>query len=169
MVHVRLEEPHDVPAIRRVNEQAFGGPAEADLVDLIRERGKMVRSLVAVSGGEVVGHILFTRVTIEAQGQLRAALGLGPMAVLPSRQGQGVGSLLVRTGLAVCRDAGHRAVVVVGHPEYYPRFGFVRASRHGVAWEHPVPDEAFMLLELYPDALGGLGGIARYQPEFGGV
>jgi putative acetyltransferase len=169
MVHVRPERPDDIPAIRRVNEQAFGRPAEADLVDLIRERGTTTRSLVAVSENRVIGHILFTPVTIEASEQVTAALGLGPMAVLPSHQGQGIGALLVRTGLAACRDAGHGCVVVVGHPEYYPRFGFVPASRHGVAWEHAVPDEAFMLLELRPGVLRGVGGMARYQPEFGGV
>ena len=98
-----------------------------------------------------------------------AALGLGPMAVLPTRQRQGIGSPLVRTGLAACRDAGHGCVVVLGHPEYYPRFGFTRASRHGVTWEHPAPDEAFMLVELRDGALGGRGGIVRYQPEFGAV
>jgi putative acetyltransferase len=89
------------------------------------------------------------------------------MAVLPAHQRQGVGSLLVRAGLEACRAAGHGCVVVLGHPAYYPRFGFAPASRHGVAWEHPVPDEAFMLLELRPGALGGRGGIVRYQPEFG--
>jgi putative acetyltransferase len=168
MVQVRPEQPDDRAAIRHVNEQAFGQPAEADLVDLIRDRRKVTCSLVAMSEGGVVGHILFTPVVIEAAGQV-TAVGLGPMAVLPSRQGQGIGSLLVRTGLAACRDAGHSCVVVVGHPEYYSRFGFAPASRHGVAWEHPVPDEAFMLLELRPGALGARGGIVRYQPEFDGV
>lgn len=168
-VEVRPERPDDVPAIRRVNEEAFGRADEADLVDLIRERGKTVRSLVAVSADRVVGHILFTAVTIEASRRVAPALGLGPVSVLPSHQGRRIGSLLVRTGLAACRDAGHGCVVVVGHPEYYPRFGFVPARQYGVAWEHPVPDEAFMLVELRPDALGTSGGIARYQPEFGGV
>jgi putative acetyltransferase len=168
-VEVRPERPDDVLAIRRVNEEAFGRPDEADLVDLIRARGKTVRSLVAVSQERVVGHILFTAVTIEASGRGAPALGLGPMSVLPSHQGRGIGSLLVRTGLAACRDAGHGCVVVVGHPDYYPRFGFVQASRYGVAWEHPVPDEAFMLLELCAGAVGGGGGIVRYAPEFGGV
>ena len=169
MVHVRPEEPGDIAAIRRVNEQAFGRPAEADLVDLIRDRGKTTCSLVAISEGRVVGHILFTPVTIEAGGTVTAALGLGPMAVQSSHQRQGIGSLLVRTGLAACRDAGHGCVVVLGHPEYYPRFGFVPASRHGVLWEHPAPDEAFMLLELRAGTLAGRGGIARYLAEFGGV
>ena len=146
-------------------------------MDALRARGQATLSLVAVEGHRVVGHILFSPVTIESVGESGgesggepvAALGLGPMAVLPTRQRQGIGSLLVRTGLAACRDAGHGCVVVLGHPEYYPRFGFTRASRHGVTWEHPAPDEAFMLLELREGALGGRGGIVRYQPEFGGV
>jgi putative acetyltransferase len=168
-VEVRPERPDDVLAIRRVNEDAFGRPDEADLVDLIRERGKAVRSLVAVSEDRVVGHILFTGVTIEAGGRVTPALGLGPMSVLPAHQGRGIGSRLVRIGLAACRGAGHGCVVVVGHPEYYTRFGFVPARQYGVVWEHPVPDEAFMLIELRPDSLGRSGGIVRYQPEFGSV
>jgi putative acetyltransferase len=91
------------------------------------------------------------------------------MAVLPEHQRRGVGSLLVRAGLEECRRAGHGCVVVLGHPEYYPRFGFVPASRHGLAWEHSAPDEAFMVLALRDGALDGLGGVVRYAPEFGAV
>jgi putative acetyltransferase len=166
---VRRERPDDRVAIRAVNELAFGSAVEADLVDALRARGQATLSLVAVEAERVVGHVLFSPVTIQSGGERVAALGLGPMAVLPTHQRQGIGSLLVRTGLAACRDAGHGCVVVLGHPEYYPRFGFTPARRHGVAWEHPAPDEAFMLLELRDGALGGRGGIARYQPEFGGA
>ena len=170
---VRPERPGDVAAIRTVNELAFGGPTEAEIVDALRARGRATLSLVAVEGERVVGHILFSPVTVESAGEsageARAAVGLGPMAVLPAHQRRGLGSLLVRTGLQACRDAGHGCVVVLGHPEYYPRFGFEPASRRGVAWAHPVPDEAFMILELRPGALGGRGGIVRYQPEFGGA
>lgn len=168
-VVVRSERADDAAAVRRVNREAFGRPDEADLVERLRARGVATLSLVAADGGDIVGHILFTPVTIESDGAATGALGLGPMAVLPSRQRQGIGSLLVRTGLATCRDAGHGCVVVLGHPAYYPRFGFVPASRHGVVWEHSAPDEAFMLLELRPGALDGRDGIVRYPPEFGGV
>jgi putative acetyltransferase len=91
------------------------------------------------------------------------------MAVLPAYQREGIGSLLVRTGLAECRGAGHGCVVVLGHPRYYPRFGFVPASRHGLAWEHPAPDEAFMILALRDGGIAAGGGLVRYAAEFGQV
>jgi putative acetyltransferase len=147
-VVVRPERPGDAPAIRHVNEQAFGRAAEADLVDALRRHGTATLSLVAVRDARIVGHILFSPVRIESEARSTAGLGLGPMAVLPACQREGIGSRLVRTALEECRRAGHGWVVVLGHPEYYPRFGFVPASRHGLAWEHPAPDEA---------------------PEFGGV
>jgi putative acetyltransferase len=166
---VRRERPDDVPAVRRVNEAAFGRAVEADLVDALRDRGTATLSLVAVLQDRVVGHILFSPVTIESGGEVTASLGLGPMAVLPAHQRQGIGRLLVRAGIEECRRAGHGGVVVLGHPEYYSRFGFVLASRLGLAWEHPAPDEAFMALELRDGALPRPSGIVRYQPEFGGV
>jgi putative acetyltransferase len=169
MAIVRRERPDDRVAIRAVNELAFGSAVEADLVDVLRARGQATLSLVAIEADRVVGHVLFSPVSIESGGARVAALGLGPMAVLPERQRQDIGSLLVRTGLEASRDAGHECVVVLGHPGYYPRFGFTPASRHGVTWEHPAPDEAFMILELREGALGGRGGLVRYQPEFGGV
>ena len=173
MITVRAETAEDVPAVRRVNELAFGQPNEADLVDALRAAARPYISLVAAGGGRVVGHIFFSPVTLEAvtdEGEDSASLilGLAPMAVLPEYQRQGVGSRLVREGLKECRRIGCDVVVVVGHPEYYPRFGFVPASRKGLRCEYPVPDEVFMVAELKPNALRGRG-LVKYRPEFGGV
>jgi len=169
MVVVRREEPRDIPAVRYVNERAFGRPAEANLVDALRGRQKVTLSLVAVQDDQVLGHILFSPITIEAGEKVFHAVGLAPMAVLPERQRQGIGSLLVRIGLAECRKAGYECVVVLGHPEYYPRFGFVPASKYGMTCEYDVPDEVFMAIELREGALLGRAGTAKYQPEFNEV
>lgn len=166
MMIVRQERPEDVAGIRHVNVQAFGQPAEADLVDLLRTRGKVILSLVATQNERIVGHILFSPVMIESEGGLFTAVGLAPMAVLPELQKQGIGSQLVKHGLEQCRQTGHECVVVLGHAEYYPRFGFVPASRYGLKCEYDVPDEVFMALELREGALKDRTGIAKYQPEF---
>jgi putative acetyltransferase len=166
-MEIRPERPEDIPQVYQVNLAAFGRDAEARLVDLLRDAGAALVSLVAVDGGEVVGHILFSPVTIE--GYDRPAAGLAPMAVLPGQQRRRIGSALVERGLAACRDAGMEAVVVLGHPEFYPRFGFVPASRFGLDCEYPVPDEVFMALELTPGALAGAHGTVRYRPEFNQV
>ena len=134
-------------------------------MDALRDRGKTTLSLVAVLQDRVVGHILFSPVAIEAGGEVTAALGLGPMAVLPAHQREGIGSLLVRAGIEECRRAGHESVVVLGHPEYYPRFGFAPASRHGLVWERPAPDEAFMALELLSGALPRPGASCGISPS----
>jgi putative acetyltransferase len=165
MLVIRAETAEDIPAVRRVNELAFGQPDEADLVDALRATAQPHISLVAVSDGRVVGHIFFSPVTLEAQDSI---LGLAPMAVLPEYQRQGIGSRLVREGLKECQRIGCDVVVVLGHPEYYPRFGFVPASRKGLRCEYPVPDEVFMVAELKPNALTGRG-LVKYRPEFGGV
>lgn len=169
MIIIRPEQPEDIAAIRRVNERAFDGQVEANLVDLLRQRGKVTLSLVAVHEGQVVGHILFSPVVIEAAEQPVAAVGLAPMAVLPEWQNQGVGSRLVRAGLDECRRLGHQAVIVLGHANYYPRFGFLPASRYHIRSEYDVPDEVFMAMELQPGALAGCAGTARYQPAFNEV
>jgi putative acetyltransferase len=124
---------------------------------------------VAVDGEQVVGHILFTAVTVEPEVPAWTALGLAPMAVLPQYQRQGVGSQLVRAGLAECLRQGHTVVVVLGHPAYYPRFGFVPAAAKGLRCEYPVPDEVFMVAELMPEALAGRTGLVKYRPEFAKV
>jgi putative acetyltransferase len=169
MLRVRRERPEDIAAIRQVNEQAFGRPDEADLVDALRARGKAVLSLVAVEDNRIVGHIFFSPVTIESGERPFPAVGLGPMAILPERQRRGIGSRLVKAGLAECRIAGYAGVVVLGHPTYYPRFGFVPASRYGLESEYEVPDEAFMVLAWHAGVLKAWGGLVRYQPEFRSV
>jgi putative acetyltransferase len=168
-VEIRDEASGDAEAIHRVNALAFGQPDEANLVDSLRAAGAALLSLVAVDAGRIVGHILFSPVSISSPAGDFAAVGLGPMAVLPDRQRLGIGSELVRRGLAALRNRGHGVVVVLGHPAYYPRFGFVRASTHKIRWEHDAPDEAFMVLELALGALAGRGGIVRYRSEFAGL
>lgn len=160
---IRPERPSDSYAVRRVNDLAFGRPDEYQVVEALRTNGGMTLSFVAEVDGEIVGHITFSPVTIDHE---HAAVGLGPMAVLPEHQRSGIGSRLVREGLDALREAGHAAVIVLGHPEYYPRFGFIPASRFGIRWERPCPDEAFMALELKPGALEEKAGVVRYRAEF---
>jgi putative acetyltransferase len=168
-VTIRREEPRDVDALLRVNELAFGQPDEAALVRELRAAGAVTLSLVAERDGIVVGHILFSPVTIETAAGMFDAVGLAPMAVLPDDQRRGIGSRLVREGLDALRRAGHGAVIVLGHAEYYPRFGFERASRFGLRWENDGPDDVFMAIELRPGALAGRGGVVRYHPAFARV
>jgi len=169
LISIRSERKEDQTAVHRVNELAFGQPGEADLVDALRERVDAFISLVATIDGSVVGHIFFSPVTIESEKTAFAAIGLAPMAVLPTHQNQGVGSLLVREGLKECRRLGHHIVVVLGHPNFYPRFGFEPASSKGLRCEYDVPDEVFMVTELTPGALAGRGGLVKYHDEFGKV
>jgi putative acetyltransferase len=168
LIEVRLEQEADRDAVRRVNEAAFGQPDEADLVDRLRAQAHPYLGLVALVEGVVVGHIAFSPITLDPPRPGLSAWGLAPMAVLPERQRQGVGTALVPEGLAACRRAGGEAVVVLGHPEYYPRFGFRPASSFGLRSEYDVPDEAFMARELVPGALDGASGLVRYHPTFAG-
>ena len=163
-IAIRPERSGDTASVRQVNEHAFGTPAEADLVDALRGSDGSI-SLVATVGGAVVGHIMFTPVTLDAATAVSAA-GLAPMSVLPAHQRAGVGTQLVRAGLAACREQGYRAVVVVGHPSYYPRFGFAPADTYGLQCEFAVPREAFMVAVLDPHVLPHLAGLVRYRPEF---
>jgi putative acetyltransferase len=167
-VTVRPETPEDIESIRDVNEQAFRQGDEAEIVDRLRKRGAITVSLVAVAGGQVVGHILFSPVSIESAGTSHRITVLAPMAVRPPYQRKGIGSRLVRAGLEECRRLGQEVVVVLGHPEYYPRFGFVPAGAKGIDCEFEVPEEAWMVLELGEGALAGRRGTVKFPPEFGG-
>lgn len=165
MIEIRVERPDDVSAVRHVNELAFGGSAEARLVDELRAANKAVISLVAQHGDRVVGHILFSPVTVTNAPESFRGAGLAPMSVLPEFQNQGIGGRLVHDGLAACRDAGYDVVVVLGHVGYYPRFGFAKAKDSGLDNEYGAED-AFMVLELRDGALKRISGLVRFAPEF---
>jgi putative acetyltransferase len=167
-VHIRPERPADIPGIRAVNLAAFETSTEADLVDALRNQAKPIVSLVAEDRETIVGHIVFSPVTLTRHPELRI-IGLAPMAVLPARQRQGIGSALVHEGLKECRRLGFGAVIVLGHAEYYPRFGFTPASEFGISCEYDVPDDVFMALELDKDILRGRSGRIRYHAAFASV
>ena len=168
MVTIRAEIPADLQAIREVNETAFETPAEARLVDRLRQRGKLLVSLVAEEAGRVVGHIAFSRARLSAAPGT-FGLGLGPMAVIPSCQNRGIGSRLAVQGLSQCVRLGAHFVVVLGHPHFYPRFGFLPAARFRLACKWPVPEGVFMALETRPGSLADAGGLVSYEAEFDDV
>ena len=166
MLTIRWETPEDVAPIRHVNEQAFGQKGEAELVEKLRNRTALTISLVAVQKNKVVGHIAFSLVAIESKYSSFEAIALAPMAVLPAYQCKGIGSQLVQAGLEECRRLGHEIAVVLGHPDYYPRFGFIPAKAKGIDCEFEAPDEAWMVLELKEGALTGKSGTVKFQSEF---
>ena len=197
MVTIREERSGDARQIWNVNLRAFGRAEEADLVDKLRQSCTNRISLVAISNDQIVGHILFTPLeiiprcssrrldleinpnsprdfltgftpaTIQAKERIITGMGLAPMSVLPEFQRQGVGSQLVNAGLEVAMKAKYPFVIVLGHSTYYPRFGFVPASRYGVMSEYEnVPDEAFMILVFDQASLKDVSGVAKYRPEF---
>ena len=163
-MHVRAEQAADIPRIHALNCVAFESPAEAGIVDALRGQADVI-SLVVEDDGTIVGHIMFSPVRLTGAGEVRA-MGLAPMAVAPARQRAGIGSALVRAGLARCREQGVEALFVVGHPEYYPRFGFSLASGFGITCEFDVPDEVFMALEVVPGALRGRTGQVFFNEAF---
>ena len=167
MTTIRKERPGDEAQIYEVNYRAFERKEEAEVVAMLRESCPAGVSLVAEEDGILVGHILFTPTIIESEGKSIVGSGLAPMAVLPKYQGRGIGSALVGAGLEEMRTVGEPFVVVVGHPGFYPRFGFERASKYGIRCEYDqVPDEAFMIVVYDAGKLKGLNGVAKERPEF---
>jgi putative acetyltransferase len=164
-VSIRDETESDRDAVRALNESAFETTAEARLVDALREQAAPLVSLVAEQDGAIVGHILFTPVTLFGH-EDRKIMGLAPMAVAPARQRLGIGSALVRAGLERCRALGAGAAVVLGHPAFYPRFGFVPSIQFGIDCEYDVPEDVFMVTELEPSFLRGASGRIRYHRAF---
>ncbi len=180
---IRAELPEDVAAIREVNRRAFNQDQEANLVDALRANGAALLSLVATLDGQVVGHIMYSPATIgtdpgfargrvnnaEVSGAEVTGAGLAPMAVLPEHQRHGIGSKLIAAGTQKLRDSGYPFIIVLGHPDYYPRFGFVPANTLGITCEWDVPSEAFMILILDQSKIQTLSGRAKYRPEFATV
>jgi putative acetyltransferase len=163
---IRPEALGDHDAIRQVNRLAFGQDDEARLVDELRTGSYLRVSLVAEQSGRVIGHILFSDLPIITEAGTVQALALAPMAVLPEYQNQGIGSALLRRGLEVCKEQGHRIIVVLGHPHFYPRFGFspILAAHLESAFSGK---DSFMAMELVPGALDGVRGRVQYPPSFG--
>ena len=166
MVSIRHEKPEDIPFIYSVHEQTFKRDAEAKLTDKLREACTDCLSLVADDNGSIVGHIMFSPVLIKKE-KIISGMGLAPMAVLPSKQRQGIGTQLIKSGLQILQEKGCPFVIVLGHPDYYPRFGFQTASRFNIIsqWED-VPDDAFMILVMDDNAMQDVSGIATFRDEF---
>ena len=164
---IRQEKPEDINKIRSLNVLAFGQFLEAIIVDKLRANCAEVLSLVAVADEEIAGHILFSPVAIEGPHGIIKGMGLAPMAVLPDRQRQGIGAQLIQRGIEELRKVSCPFIIVLGHHEYYNRFGFERASTYGITcqWEG-IPDEAFMILWLDKTMAGQVSGLAKYRDEF---
>lgn len=161
---IRTESAQDYAAIRQLHRAAFGGDEEARLVDALRDGGGLTVSLVAEEQGQIVGHIALS--PMQQRNGPATALGLGPMAVVPGRQKQGIGSALVNAALEAARGEGTHAIFVLGHPDYYPRFGFIPAHEKGIQSTYDVPAEAFMVLELQPGTLDDSSGVVHYHEAF---
>lgn len=163
---IREEREADVAAIHALERAAFESDGEARLVDALRASGALLLSLVAEHEGRIVGHIAFSPVTVSGEQGRWLGVGLAPMAVLSDRRGQGIGGRLIAEGLARLRSAGQPFCAVLGHADYYPRHGFVRASLHGIRWDRPVPDEVFFVQALRPGGLDGVAGVLSYASQF---
>jgi putative acetyltransferase len=161
---IDTERTCDAAAIRAIHHAAFGQEIEGAIVDALRDAGALTLSLVARIDGQVVGQVALS--PMEMPNPVAKVLGLGPIGVVPDMQRRGVGTALMQAGIDRARDAGFDGIVVLGHPEYYPRFGFVPASRFGICCEYDVPDNVFMALELQPEGLQHCAGLARYHAAF---
>jgi putative acetyltransferase len=163
LIEIREERPDDAPAIREVNKRAFGQDQEGNIVDALRTNGAVSLSLVAAVNGRIVGHIMYSPITV---GGVITGAALGPMAVVPEYQRQGIGSKLVEAGNEKLQDDDCPFIIVLGHRNYYPRFGFRPASMYGIECEWAVPDDVFMLLVLDEAKMQGVSGLAKYRHEF---
>ncbi len=166
MVTLREECPEDIEAIRAVHHHAFGRPHEGRIVDALRTHRGVLLSLVATVNDRIVAHLLYSPVSIGTDPKIVMGAGLGPLAVLPAYQRQGIGAMLVSAGNQQLQARACPYIVVLGHPTYYPRFGFRPASGYGIRCAWDVPDEVFMVLMMEPATMQGVAGVAQYRQEF---
>ena len=167
-IHIRTETPADYPAVDHILKDAFGKDEEAILVENLRKHPDFIPalSLVAELDGQMLGHILFSVITIEGVKHKPRSLALAPVAVLPQWQNKGIGRQLIEAGLATARQLGFNSVVVLGHELYYPKFGFKPASLWRIVAPFPVPENNFMAMPLHPDGLDGVSGVVKYPEPF---
>ncbi len=165
---IRSETENDYGEITKINDLAFGQSEEGLLVEKLRLNPNFIKdlSLVAEIDKKVIGHILFFPIKIEKGETTFDSLALAPMSVLPEFQKKGVGSKLVSKGLKATEKFGHKSVIVLGHENYYPKFGFVPTSKWKIKSPFEVPDEVFMAIELKEDDLKGVSGVVKYPKEF---
>ena len=168
-IEIRKETKNDFSDVYNLNEVAFEQDAESKLIGLLREREDFIPELsnVALIDNNIVGHILFTKIIIsDNNGNEFDSLALAPMAVIPEFQGRGVGGKLIKNGLNTARSLGYKSVIVLGHKDYYPKFGFEMASKWNIKAPFNVPDEVFMAIELVENSLENVSGIVKYPKEF---
>ena len=168
---IRKETPNDHEQVRKILALAFGRENEGRLVERLRKSPRFVPelSLVAEIGDEIIGHILFFPIAVKSDGPQHSSLALAPVSVVPEYQGKGIGSQLITEGLKRAKELGYQSVIVPGHPEYYPKFGFKPASEWNIRAPFEVPDEAFLAIELEEDGLRGVSGTVEYPDEFNDV
>lgn len=170
---IRQEISADFDSVYKVVKAAFLNAAhtthdEQNLVVRLRNSTAFVPelSLVAVVDDKIVGHIMFTKIVIKAEKETHTSLMLAPVSVLPEMQGKGIGEKLILEGHKIARSLGFTSVILVGHPGYYPRFGYIRASSFGITLPIEVPDEAFMAYQLTDHALSQVEGVVEFPKEF---
>ncbi len=167
-IQIRPENKNDYKIISMVNDMAFGQEAEGILIEKLRKNQKFIKelSLVACMGNEIVGHILFFPIKINSEKDSFDSLALAPMSVITEFQELGIGSQLIEEGIAKAKKLGHHSIIVLGHEKYYPRFGFVPASKFKITPPFDVPDSSFMAKEITPNALAYINGCVEYPKEF---
>jgi predicted N-acetyltransferase YhbS len=168
---IRRETPDDFQQVARVIEMAFRQKNEAILVEKLRHNKNYISnlSIVAEYKRTVIGHILFFPIVIRTGDAERESLALAPLSISPEFQKMGIGGRLIEEGLRTAREIGYTSAIVIGHPEYYSRFGFIPARKWGISAPFEVPADAFMGIELQADALMNAGGVVEYPQEFSEV
>lgn len=166
LVTIREERSEDIEVIHVVNREAFGQAREAQIVDALRKNRGVMLSLVAVIDACVVGHILYSPVTVGSEDEIVVGAGLGPMAVLPEFQRRGIGGMLIEAGNRKLHEMGCPFIVVLGDPEYYPRFGFTPAAGYGLKCGWDVPEDVFMVLFKERSKAKTVSGVVKYRQEF---